>query len=232
MSEQFKPLATQSAQKAVLFDLDGTLVNSLGDICASVNHMLLSRGYRERSIQEIRQFVGSGAKVLLRRALPENVKMDEAEFDRFYKEYRAYYLEHSTDTTRPYNGVPELLSELARRGYALAVVTNKPDPHTKLIVNRFFSDWVSSAAGLTDELRRKPAPDLVFKALSELEIDVSHAVYVGDSEVDIATAKAAGVPCVSVLWGFRTKEQLVNGGAEIIAETPDNVLDAVMRLEI
>ena len=206
----------------VLFDLDGTLLDTLEDILGAANYTLREMGYPERTLEEMRRFVGNGAEMQVRRAFgPE---ADEALIQKALALYKAYYAAHCQEKTRPYDGVLELLAELKRRGYRLAVVSNKPDEAVRPLAAQYFGGLTDAAMGETAARRRKPAPDMVNDALAALGADRTRAVYVGDSEVDIETARNAGLPCISVCWGFRDREQLVEAGAAEIAATAPELL--------
>ena len=207
-----------------IFDLDGTLLDTLGDLAAAVNHALRVHHMPEHSIDEVRSYVGNGVRVLIRRAVPEgeNNPLYEEVLDTF----RQYYLEHSLDTTRPYDGIPELLGELCRRGCRTAVVSNKFDAATKELCRHFFADTIEVAVGEheAEGIRKKPAPDTVEEALRQLGVTKENAVYVGDSDVDILTAHNAGLPCISVLWGFRSRDFLQAHGATAFVSSPLQLL--------
>ena len=206
----------------VLFDLDGTLLDTLEDILAAANYTLREMGYPERTLAEMRRFVGNGAEMQVRRAFGAGA--DEALIQKALVQYKAYYAAHCQEKTRPYDGVLELLAELKRRGYRLAVVSNKPDEAVRPLAAQYFGGLMDAAMGETAARRRKPAPDMVNDALAALGADRTRAVYVGDSEVDIETARNAGLPCISVCWGFRDREQLVEAGATEIAATAPELL--------
>ena len=206
----------------VLFDLDGTLLDTLEDILGAANYTLREMGYPERTLAEMRRFVGNGAEMQVRRAFGAGA--DEALIQKALVQYKAYYAAHCQEKTRPYDGVLELLAELKRRGYRLAVVSNKPDEAVRPLAAQYFGGLMDAAMGETAARRRKPAPDMVNDALAALGADRTRAVYVGDSEVDIETARNAGLPCISVCWGFRDREQLVEAGAAEIAATAPELL--------
>lgn len=201
----------------VLFDLDGTLLDTLEDILNAVNHVIAALGYPERTLTEMRRFVGNGAEMQIRRALGEGA--DEETVRRALAEYKVYYAAHCQERTRPYEGVVELMESLRAEGFRLAVVSNKPDEAVKLLAAEHFGALADLALGETAARRRKPAPDMVDDALAALGAARERAVYVGDSEVDIETARNAGLACISVCWGFRDREQLVEAGATEIAAT-------------
>lgn len=217
--------------KAYIFDLDGTLLDTLGDLAASVNYALRSHGMPEHSLDEVRRFVGNGVRRLMERAIPEGA--DNPLFDETFATFRQYYMAHSLDTTRPYDGIPETLAVLRERGSHIAVVSNKMMAATVELCRHFFPDTVEVAIGEheAEGIRKKPAPDTVFAALDALGISrpirdgsKDGAVYVGDSDVDIQTARNAGIPCISVLWGFRDKEFLIQHGATTFISAPSELL--------
>lgn len=210
------------AYQTVLFDMDGTVLDTLCDLWASTNAVLRELGYPERTMEEIRGFVGNGARNQLRRALPEG--SSDERIDEALARYRAYYAAHCRDHTRPYDGVLPMLEALRAAGKRLAVVSNKPDEMVRVLSAEHFGTLMGVAIGETPERRRKPAPDTVYAALDALGAEKDGAVYVGDSEVDVETAKNAGLPLIAVSWGFRTREALLAAGAETIADTPEELL--------
>ncbi len=191
----------------VLFDLDGTLLDSLEDLKDAVNYALTYYGCPTRSLEEIRCFVGNGVKQLLRRSLPE--KATDPDFEAFLKTYQAYYAQHNQDKTGPYPGVLQALESL-KEEYPLAIVSNKHHSAVETMCKSYFGDIY--ARGEQEGCPRKPAPDMVFETMKDLQID--KCIYVGDSEVDVETAKNANVPCLCVLWGFRDKACLVEAGGK------------------
>ena len=209
--------------KTFIFDLDGTLLNTLNDLAASTNHALLTNGMAERSIDEVRQFVGNGVRLLIERAVEPGT--DKATIDRVFADFKTHYMHHSLDTTRPYDGIMDMLHELRHRGIRIAVVSNKLYAATRELCHHFFADTVEVAIGEKEGIRRKPSPDTVIEAMLELGVDKADAVYVGDSDVDIATAKNCGIPCISVLWGFRDKNFLIEHGAQTFVSHPSELLD-------
>ena len=215
-----------------VFDLDGTLLDTLQDLANSVNYALRQHGMPEHSIDDIRRFVGNGVRLLMERAVPDGAR--NPQFEAAFATFRQYYMQHSLDTTRPYDGIPELIHELKNRGCQMAVVSNKMMAATQELVHHFFPD-IPVAIGEHEAagIRKKPAPDTVFEALSQLGVahhpssiihHPSDIVYVGDSDVDIETARNSGLPCISVLWGFRSRDFLLAHGATTFAEHPLDVL--------
>ena len=206
-----------------IFDLDGTLLDTLHDLAASVNYALRQYGMPEHSIDDIRRFVGNGVRLLVERAVPRGA--ENPQFEDVFASFRRHYMEHSLDTTRPYDGITEVIHTLKERGCRLAVVSNKMMAATQELVAHFFPE-IEVAIGEHEAagIRKKPAPDTVFEALRQLE-GVTSAVYVGDSDVDLATARNSGLPCISVLWGFRTKPFLLEHGATTFIEHPNELLN-------
>lgn len=207
-----------------IFDLDGTLLDTLADLAASVNYALGSCGLPQHTTDDVRRFVGNGVRVLMERAVPQGAQ--NPLFDTAFATFRQHYLEHSLDTTRPYDGIPQLLAELRQRGCRLAVVSNKFYAATQELCRHFFPDTISVAIGEheAEGIRKKPAPDTVVEALRQLGVSSEGAVYVGDSDVDILTARNSGLPCISVLWGFRSRDFLIQHGATTFALTPQDIL--------
>ena len=206
-----------------IFDLDGTLLDTLDDLAAAVNYALRTYGMPEHSRDDVRRFVGNGVRMLMIRAIPDGEQ--NPRFEEAFSTFRQYYLEHSLDKTQPYDGVPEMLKALKQRGCRLAVVSNKFYAATQELCRHFFADTIEVAVGEheAEGIRKKPAPDTVNEALSQLGVDHRHAVYVGDSDVDLQTARNAGLPCISVLWGFRDKDFLLANGATTLITTPQEL---------
>lgn len=212
--------------RAVLFDMDGTLLDTLTDMQQAVNHVLEQYGYPGRSLEEIRAFVGNGAARLIHRALPEDTPPQQEAL--VLDTYRAWYQAHACVETRPYSGIVELLECLRQRGLLLAVVSNKPDETTRGLAARFFPGLASQ--GQREGVAAKPAPDMVLAALEQLGVRPEEALYVGDSEVDVETARAAGLEMAAVSWGFRSVEQLRTAGARHIIDVPGALLTLLDEL--
>lgn len=198
----------------ILWDLDGTLLDTLGDLTDSVNHVLQAHGMPTHTEEEIRSYVGNGLRNLIARSVPPQTA--EEERDRIYEEFCPYYAAHCNEKTAPYPGVPELLAELRAAGIRMAIVSNKGDFAVRELANLYFRNTVPTAVGARDGVPTKPARALVDLALDELQADGAQAVYIGDSEVDVQTAHNAGLPCVSAAWGFRTEDALREAGATCI----------------
>ena len=205
----------------VIFDLDGTLLDTLEDLADAVNYALRSMQMPERTMEEVRAFVGNGVRRLMELAVPQGFA--NPGFEETFERFKEYYGVHCNDKTKPYEGILPLLQELKEEGFALAIVSNKLDSAVKELSRIYFNGLVEVAIGEREGVKRKPAPDTVFAALEELSVVGERAIYVGDSDVDVLTAKNAGLPCISVLWGFRDKEFLMEHGAEIFAATPEEI---------
>lgn len=211
----------------VIFDLDGTILDTLEDLTDSINHALKQFGYPTRALEEVRSFVGDGLLMLTRRALaPET---DEDVVQKVLAEQKAYYKEHCADKTKPYEGIPELLGELKATGYKLAVVSNKADYAVQILCEQYFPGIFHMAVGEKENVRKKPAPDSVNAVLEELQVERDHAVYVGDSEVDIKTAENAGLDAILVSWGFRDADFLREQGAKRLVSTVSELKSAFIN---
>ena len=207
-----------------IFDLDGTLLNTLQDLTNSVNYALRQCDMSMRTIDEVRQFVGNGVRLLMTRAVPDGD--NNPRFIEAFNTFRQHYMEHSLDTTCPYPGIIDMLKMLKSQGKHIAVVSNKFDTATKELIRHFFGDLISVAIGENEAagVYKKPAPDTVIEAMIQLGVTKENAVYVGDSDVDLQTARNSGLPCISVLWGFRNREFLLKHGATYFAEKPEDII--------
>ena len=206
----------------ILWDLDGTLLDTLDDLADSVNYALSCGGFPPRTREEVRAFVGNGARRLIHLALPEEKKDAE---DGILSLFQAYYKENAEHKTCPYAGVVEVLSALKEK-HPMAIVSNKPDAAVKVLCDRYFPGIY--ARGEQAGCPRKPAPDMVRAAMADLGVE--GCIYIGDSEVDVLTAKNAGVPCLSVLWGFRDEEVLAKAGAKAMCREPSQLIDCIEKL--
>jgi len=211
--------------KAIIFDLDGTLTDTLEDLFLSVNHALRSCSLPERSLDEVRRFVGNGVRKLIERSVPEGT--DSSMLERCFEAFRTHYVIHCQDHTCLYPGVANLLTSLHAKCYKMAVVSNKLQAGVDELADTFFNGVIDVAIGEQPGIPRKPAPNMVQAALKQLGIEPSEAIYVGDSDVDLQTAANSGLPCISVLWGFRSRDFLVAHGAKMFAEQPQDVLEMV-----
>ena len=214
--------------KAVIWDLDGTLLNTLDDLAASVNAALAMNGMPLRSTEEVRAFVGNGIRNLMMRAVPGGEA--NPAFDKALEDFTRHYGAHSRDRTRPYDGILEMLDRLSAAGVKHAIVSNKIDFAVKALSRAYFGERMCAAIGDDPSRARKPAPDSVFAAMREMGVTAQETVYVGDSDVDVLTARNAGVPCVAVLWGFRDEACLRAAGAERLARMPDELREIIERL--
>ena len=213
------------ATRAVILDLDGTLLDTLEDITDSVNRTLARFGFPPRTIEEIRRFVGNGAVKLLERALPCVLPADT--FEAFYRAYDADYTAHREDKTRPYDGAVELLQALRERGLSTAVLSNKQDNVVRPLCAHYFPGLLDIATGPTADRRTKPAPDGIYYIADALGVTAEEILYVGDSEADVQTGRNAGVKTVAALLGCRDREALESQGAVFFAKMPKEILNFI-----
>lgn len=206
----------------VLFDLDGTLLNTLEDIAAGVNHALRKMNFPERSLEEVRQFVGNGVIMLIKRAVPAGTSEELTNTCLMYN--KEYYSSHVNEKTRPYEGILPLLKALKAKGFKVGVISNKYDSAVKDLCRLYFSDDVTVAVGNRTGVPTKPAPNCVYSAMEELGSVKSQTVFVGDSDVDVHTAHNAGLPCIGVSWGFRGRTFLEKEGADAVIDAPSELL--------
>lgn len=212
----------------VIFDLDGTLLNTLEDLADGVNHVMEENGYPKRTLEEVRHFVGNGIRRLMEQAVPETVSGDE--FERVFEEFKSYYTEHCQIKTRAYDGIMRLLETLKKQGYDMAIVSNKNHAAVCELNEIYFKEYINVAIGQKDGIRKKPAPDTVIQALKELGKEKETAIYVGDSEVDFATAKNSGMDCALVTWGFRTKNELAEFEPTVFIDQPEELLAVLEKV--
>ena len=210
-------------KKAVIFDLDGTLLNTLQDLTDSTNFALARFDYPSKTIEQIRQYVGNGVSKLIERAVPNG--LDNPHFEKCLNLFKAYYKENMFNKTEPYDGIISMLEKIKLLGIKTAVVSNKFDTAVKGLCEKYFNGLIDFCAGENEKegIRKKPAPDTVLKVLNEFGIKSDDAIYIGDSEVDIATAKNAQIECISVLWGFKSREFLLDNGAGILISEPNEI---------
>ena len=201
--------------RAVIFDMDGTIMNTLDDLRDSLNFVLKKHGYAEIDVDQAKHYLGNGARHFVKCAVPGGE--EDPAFDVILSEFTEHYKKNCENKTAPYKDIPELIERLSQNGYKLAIVSNKPDVAVQILKNTFFPA-VDVAVGEKSGVPKKPAPDMVLAALSALGVEKQNAVYVGDSEVDILTAKNSGLECIAVSWGFRTKDELISSGANIICD--------------
>lgn len=214
--------------RAVIWDLDGTLLNTLTDLAASVNAALAQNGMPPRGIEEVRAFVGNGIRKLMIRAVPGGEA--NPAFEKALQDFTNHYRVHSQDATRPYDGILETLDALAGEGVRHGIVSNKIDFAVKQLSTTYFGTRMCAAIGDDPSRERKPAPDSVLAAMREMGVTAQETVYVGDSDVDVHTARNAGLPCVAVLWGFRDEACLRAAGARYLAHTPQELRAIIERL--
>lgn len=207
----------------IIFDLDGTLLNTLTDLTNSVNYALKEYHLPLHSEDSVRRMVGNGIYNLFEQAIPDGRSFPQ--YETCVKTFQEHYELHKTDFTCPFPGILKLLKTLQEKDYKLAVVSNKYDQAVKGLCQDFFAPYITSAIGESQAIARKPAPDTVFEAMKELGSAPETCIYVGDSDVDIATAKNCGIPCISVTWGFRSRDFLLEHGAMYFADNIDDILN-------
>lgn len=209
----------------IIFDLDGTLLDTLEDLADSVNYVLKQNGFPTRTKEEIRKFLGNGLANLMELSVPGG--RSNPQYEKCIADFREYYAQNMYNKTAPYEGVLELLEQLSKMGYKMAVVSNKFDKAVKTLCKTYFSNYIKVAIGESAHIAKKPAPDTVLKAIKILDSSADKIVYVGDSEVDVKTAKNTGVICVGVTWGFRDRTVLEKEGADFIMDKPDELLNII-----
>lgn len=209
---------------AVIFDLDGTILDTLEDLHSALNYALLLNGFDARTLEEVRHFVGNGSKKLIERAIPYK---NDATKQKVRKDFATYYENHCLEKTKPYNAISEMLSLIKKSKIKTAVVSNKDNDAVQRLVQTFFPNLFDVAVGAKDGILCKPAPDAVFAAIKYLDVDKKFCVYVGDSEVDIETAHNASLPCISVSWGFKERSFLQEHGAKIIVDNTEQLMQQI-----
>jgi 2-phosphoglycolate phosphatase len=212
--------------RLVIFDMDGTILNTLEDLADSLNHVLSTHGYPKQPLKNVRNFVGNGIRKLIERAVPSDTPSDT--IDRLFEDFLPYYQQHCADKTKPYDGILKLLEDLRTAGCKTAVVSNKANTAVLELCAQYFEHCFDMAVGERTGVRKKPAPDSVNEVVKDLQIPHSEAVYIGDSDVDIETAKNAGMDCIIVNWGFRDTEFLKEHGAKIIVSSPDEIKKIIL----
>ncbi|MGI6279567.1 MAG: HAD family hydrolase [Acutalibacteraceae bacterium] len=217
--------------KAVLFDLDGTLINSLDDLADSANYVLNRSGYPTHGTEKYKYFVGNGIPKLIERILPEDKRTNDIKL-KLLNDFLNRYRLHCMDKTRPYEGMTELIKRLKNDGYHLAVVTNKAHEMAVKITEKFFYGSFSVICGKQDGFPAKPDPQLTLKIIEDLGLAPKDCAFVGDSGVDVLTAKNAGCISIGALWGFRTRQELIDSGADFLAETPLEIFDILKNLNL
>lgn len=205
----------------VIFDLDGTLLDTLWDLTDATNYALKECGYPERSYDEIRRFVGNGVEMLIRRAVPQDTSEDRIQ--EVLAIFKIFYMHNSKNSTKPYDGIIELLESLKKKGFKIGVVSNKFDKAVKKLCNDYFFGLIDIATGESCDVPKKPSPIGVLKTIEELGGAPDKSVMIGDSETDIQTAKNAGIMSIGVLWGFRDEKTLVDAGADELVDSPERL---------
>lgn len=211
----------------IIFDLDGTLLDTIEDIATAINVALDSFGYSKHTTEEIKSYVGNGIKTAIKKAIPQET--NEETINNIIKIFKQYYQENMYVKTCPYTGVIEMLSDLKKRGYKIGVVSNKYDDAVKQLCQYYFQDYIQSSIGEGYGIERKPNPKGILKSIKELNSNIEKVIYIGDSEVDIATAKNAQIPCISVLWGFKDRTFLEQAGGKIFANTPEEIIKIIEK---
>ena len=213
--------------KLALFDMDGTVLDTLQDLADATNAVMRMHGYPTHSIEAVRGFVGNGARVLIEKAVPNGTDMQK--IDTVLGDFKEYYGKHSADATKPYDGVPHMLRTLRAAGVRTAVVSNKPDFAVRMLAERYFEGLFDMAIGDREGVRKKPAPDSVLEVMRTLGCTPAESVYIGDSDVDVLTAKNAGTDGIFVDWGFRSAACLRQSGAEIIVSDPAEIAALILQ---
>lgn len=206
----------------IIFDLDGTLLNTLADLAAATNHALAEHKLPQRTTDEVRQFVGNGIRKLIERAVPADTPAELQE--EVFASFNRYYKQHCADSTRPYDGVPQLLQQLRT---ATAIVSNKADYGVQALAKQYFNGQLDAACGERAGIAKKPAPDMLLAIMQQLKAEPASTIYIGDSDTDIATASNAGVDCIGACWGFRGRAFLEAHGAKLLAETVGDIWELI-----
>ena len=211
-------------KRAVIFDLDGTLLNTLDDLTDSINYTLLHFNFPQKTTEQVRQYVGNGVSKLIERAIPDG--KNNPNFENCIETFKKHYKENMLNKTKPYEGILSVLEQIKKHGIKMAVVSNKFDDAVKELCNKYFAELIDFCAGENEQsgIRKKPAPDTVLKVLKQFNLSPKQVIYAGDSEVDIQTAQNSGIECISVLWGFKNKEFLLDNEAKILISKPDEIL--------
>lgn len=217
------------AYKLIIFDLDGTLLSTLEDLTDSTNFALKSFGYPTKTIEQVRSYVGNGVALLIERAIPNG--KDNENFEKCLKIFKENYSKNMYNKTSSYPNILEMLKDLRNNGCKIAVVSNKFDMAVKELCEKYFPNLIDIAIGENEAegIKKKPAPDTVFQAMKAFEMKNDNCIYVGDSEVDIMTARNSGMPCISVTWGFKTREFLINNGGRILVDKPSEIVEYVVN---
>lgn len=226
MSQELEQETAKKKIQTVIFDLDGTLLNTIEDLTDSVNAVCTQYGYPVYPVETIKSYVGNGIRKLIERAIPQGA--ENPQYEEVYESFCAYYQKHCRVKTRPYDGILTMLDTLKAQGIAVGIVSNKNHNAVVELRDTFFKDVIPAAIGQSDTTRKKPAPDTVYEAMKQLGAQKETTVYIGDSEVDKQTADNAGLPCILVSWGFRERIALEKLGAWGIADTPQQILEKIV----
>ena len=213
-------------KKLAIFDMDGTILDTLDDLTDSINYALSYCGFPEHTKDDVRRFIGNGILKLVKRSVPPYA--GEADIEKVFQVFKDYYKLHCRDKTRPYPGIINVIETLKEKGYFIAVVSNKADFAVQELCLRYFPGLIDYAVGERDGIKKKPAPDSVLSVMGALNVRPEESIYIGDSDVDIATAKNAGICCLTVTWGFRDREYLKRCGADVFAHKADEILDLLI----
>lgn len=214
----------------ILFDLDGTLLNTLGDIHACINQALIQNNCKERSLEEIKSFIGNGIKIAIEKAVFPYI-IEEEKLLKAVNDFKNAYKENMNKYTRPYDGIKTTLDELKKNNYKIAVISNKYDEAVKNLCKEYFGDYIDIAVGESENTKKKPNIDGILKVCKELNIKIDECIFIGDSEVDIKTAHNAEIPCISVLWGYKDKEFLLANNAKYLCEEPKQIINLIKTIE-
>ena len=215
-------------KNTIIWDMDGTILNTLEDLKDSVNYAVVSHGFKPYDLSEVKAMLGNGIKVLMELAVPDG--LNNPRFDDCFRTFKEYYQLHMNDKTCPYEGIPEVMKQLKEKGWKQAIVSNKIDSAVRKLAETYYP-FIDLALGERDGLKRKPFPDMVWAALEYLGSSKKEAVYIGDSEVDFETAKNSGIDCISVTWGFRDKKTLQAIGAPLIIDRPPQLVKVLAKLQ-
>jgi phosphoglycolate phosphatase len=217
---------TDMKYSAAVFDMDGTILNTLDDLADAANYALSANGMPVRTTDEVRHFVGNGVRKLIERAVPAGT--DVSGIDKVYADFSSYYARHCADRTLPYEGIKEMLAIIRSAGMKTAVVSNKDDYAVQTLARVYFPALFDAVAGVHEGIKKKPAPDTVFEVMKRLDVTKEQCMYIGDSEVDIQTSQNAGIPCISVSWGFKSRDFLEEHGAYMIVDTVPELTDLLL----
>lgn|SRR5574344_1625435 len=213
--------------KVAIFDLDGTLLYTLEDLKDSTNFALEKFGFEPRTLEEVRNFVGNGVRKLMERCVPQGLQ--NPSFEACLQCFKEHYKKHMYNKTKPFDGITEMLKNLKQNDIKCAVVSNKFDTAVKELCAKYFGNLLDVAIGESPQIRKKPCPDSVLSVIDSLKISKENCIYIGDSEVDIQTADNANIPCISVIWGYKTKNFLIKNNARIIVETPKDLENYILN---